>query len=91
MDNVDIHAESNILKPEIWIEGYFYRGYMIEVVWNDELEIFMYRFIYFCLSKHDVFNKEFLWWKGYKSKEETQKYAESFVNRLVEDQLYNKN
>lgn len=88
MANVSIHTESGILKTKRWIEGYFYRGYMIEVVWNDELEIFMYRFIYFYLSKHNLLDKEFLWWKGYESKEETQKYAESFVDERVNEQLY---
>jgi hypothetical protein len=64
-------------------EGYFWRGFVIELLFEESTQLWLYRFIYYSLSRKEL--PDLIWNEGFSSKQETMRFAESFVNRLADD------
>lgn len=64
-------------------EGYFWRGFVIELLFEESSQLWLYRFIYYHISKNGL--PDLLWNRGFSNKLETMSLAESFVNRICDD------
>lgn len=64
-------------------EGYFWRGFVIELLFEESSQLWLYRFIYYHISKNGL--PDLPWNIGFSNKLDTMSFAESFVNRICDD------
>jgi hypothetical protein len=64
-------------------EGYFWRGFVIELLFEESTQLWLYRFTYYHFSDKGL--PDLLWNKGFSDRETTAKFAESFVDRICDD------